>query len=67
MLLEQLSWISIEKLMIYVNLDGFLRFLARVLGGLWRAVAACGNRVLPLSNHLFEESEPGSFNLAGLA
>jgi len=32
---------------------------------LWRPVATNGARVLPLSNHLFEESEPGSFNLAG--
>ena len=60
--------------MIYMDLDGFLRFLGQgvkqpvaTCGGLWRPVAACGARVLPLSNHLFEESEPGSFNLAGLA
>ena len=45
---------------------------ARRSSGLWRPVASNGIRVLPLSNHLFEESEPGfeeseagNFNLAG--
>ena len=50
--------------MICIDLDGFLRFVGQDVK---RPVAACGARVLPLSNHLFEESEPGSLNLAGLA
>ena len=45
MLLEQLLLISIEKLMNYMDLDGFLRFLGQGAG---RPVVGCGGRVLPL-------------------
>ena len=39
MLLEQLSLISIEKLMNYMDLGGFLRFLGQ---GAWQPVIPCG-------------------------
>ena len=40
MLLEQLSSISIEKIMNYMDLGGFLRFLGQ---DAWQPVATCGS------------------------
>ncbi len=67
MLLEQLSLISIEKLMNYMDVGGFLVFLAKdagtSCGSLWQPVAS---ESCPLYITLLEESKPGSFYLAGL-
>ena len=43
MLLEQLSLISIEKLMNYMDLGGFLRFLGQGVG------PACGDGWCPMA------------------
>ena len=82
MLLEQLSLISIEKFVNYMDLHGFLVFLGQgagiPCGGLWKPVAACGIGVLPLIYYLsrrieawkIQSSRPGLMSwlvdLAGL-
>ncbi len=67
MLLEQLSLISIEKLMNHTDLSGFIGCLGQGVGipcgGLWHPVA---KESCPLYITFLEESKPGSFYLAGL-